>query len=351
MIPILYSATQTDFSSNGIGPLLDVSSCKCTEKLNGSYEIELKLPNTSQNIKEIQIDFVIKVKPNYEDPPQAFRIYSIEKNYDDYMVVKAAHISYDTSGIPVLPFIAEDLAEAVDYMNFNRLLLSNSRFLLNTTFFAEGTLTVNVPTSFRALLGGADATITGVYGGEYHYDNYIINLEEKRGRDKGICFRYGKNISDFEQEVTSEEVYTAVIGYWKKSGNNGQNDTIIYGDVIQCEGRFPYDKILVLDTTNDIKPDNNADATVDQINEVVEQYIRKNAVGLPKCKMKIDYVDDDNIIKVCLGDRVGVTYPEYDIYAIARCNTVVFDCLNEKNESIEIGVNAEDISDTISNLI
>lgn len=350
MIPILYPMRQTVFTTNGYGPLSDAISCKCTEKLNGKYEVELKIPRTGQHVDEINIDCTLKVKPNYEDDPQIFRIYSVEKNYDDTITVKAAHITYDTSGIPVLPFTSQDLDDAVNNMNTNRVLLSDSLFVINAEFSAEGTLEVKSPTSFRSLLGGSDDSIIGVYGGEYHYDNYMIKLVEKRGTDKGVCFRYSKNISDFNQETSSEELYTAVWGYWKKSGNDNEPDTIIYGDVIQCEGEFPYDKILVLDTTSSIKTENDAVATVDQINECVNEYIFKNSVGIPKTTIRIDYSDDDNIIKVCLGDRVGVLYPEYNINTIARCNTIVFDCLSEKNESIEIGVENKKITDTISDL-
>lgn len=349
MIPILYPIDQKIFAGNGIGMLSDAISCECTEKLNDKYEVEMVLPRNGLHTSEISTDCVIKVKPNYEDPPQLFRIYSVEKDYSDVVSVKAAHISYDTAGIPIYPFVATNLDDAVDNLNENRCVLSESPFLLNCEFSAKGKLDVAVPTSFRSLLGGSDNSIASVYGGEYHYDNYIINLVEERGIDRGICFVYGKNISDFEQEMNTENLYTAVWGYWRKSINN--TDNVVYGNIIECDGDFPYDKIYILDTSNMIKTTGDTLASADQINSQVEEYIKKNSVGIPKTKMKIDYTDDSNIINVCLGDRVGVMYPEYNIYAIARCNTVVFDCLDEKNKSIEIGVNADDISDTISNLI
>ena len=350
MIPVLYSKDQTIFVTNGLGVLSDAKSCLCTEVLNGSYELELKMPYSGLHAKEIQNDCLLKVKPNYEDPAQLFRIYSVEKNYDGNLEVKAAHISYDTAGIPVLPFTSSNLGEAVDYMNTNRKELTSSYFVLNSQLSVDGTLEVKSPMSFRSLLGGSDTSIQKVYGGEYHYDNYTINLVEKRGSDKGICFRYGKNILDFEQETNSEEFYTAVWGYWKKSGSNGEADTIIYGNIMQCNDSLPYDKIYILDTSSSIKNENDANATVEQIDECVEKYISENGVGFAKSKMKIDYLDDRSI-KICLGDRLGVIYPEYDIYAIARCNKIVFNCLEEKNESIEIGVETKDISDTISGFL
>lgn len=340
MIPILYPSNTISFDGNGLGFLVLTETCKCTEVLNSSYEIELKVSKDDPHASGIIENAVIMAKPNYEDPPQPFRIYSIQKKNDDFISVKAAHISYDTSGIPVLPFTSENLDTAVDNLNENRMLLEESGFVLNADFSADGTLTVEVPTSFRSLLGGSENSLVEVYGGEYHYDAYTINLVQQRGRDKGVCFRYGKNISKFEQEVDTQDFYTAVFGYWKK------DDSIVYSSIIQCGAVFPYNKIYILDASDK----SETEPTVDQLDEYVIQYISSNAVGIPKNSMKIDYTDDDRIIQICLGDRVSIFYPEYGIYATARCNKVVFDCLNERNESIEIGVVSTDLSDTILKL-
>ena len=349
MNPILYPINQSVYTGNGVGILSDVTYCKATEVLNEAYELEFEISKDAPHASDILVNCAVKVRSNYKDPPQLFRIYSIEKNYDGFINVKAAHISYDTSGIPILPFTSDSLSDAVEQMNTNRKLLSESKFVLNVNFSSEGTLKVDSPSSFRSLLGGSENTILGVYGGEYHYNNYVIELLKNRGVNRGICFRYGKNITDFEQESNSEELYTAVLGYWKKSGN-GDSDTIIYGNIVECEGKFPYDKIYILDTSSEIKNEGDAAPSVEQIDEYVTKYIADNAVGLPKNKMKIDYDEDDTITRICLGDTVGILYPEYNINATAQCNKVVFDCLLERNESIEIGVVDLDLSDSIAKL-
>lgn len=348
MRPILYPVGQTVFYGNGLGVLSDSISCKCTEVLNSEDEIELRIHKDGNHAKDISINSVIKVKPNYEDDPQPFRIYSVEQNIDGTIVAKAAHISYDTAGIPVLPFTAENLDEAVDYMNNNRKLINPSEFVLHANFSTEGVLQVSTPSSFRSLLGGNENTVAYVYGGEYHYDNYTIELLERRGQDKGICFRYGKNILDFEQEENSEEIYSAVFGFWKKTGSGDTPDTFVYGDVIDVENILPYDKILLLDVSDKIKNEDNSDPSEEQVNEYVRQYIANTAIGIPNYSMKISYADDEEVIKVCLGDTVGVSFPDYGINAKARVNKVVFDCLAEQNESVEIGVVSTGISENVA---
>lgn len=44
MIPILYNANETAFTSLGIGALADATSCVIEEELNGSYEMSLTYP-------------------------------------------------------------------------------------------------------------------------------------------------------------------------------------------------------------------------------------------------------------------------------------------------------------------
>ena len=46
MIPILFRADATDFSTYGIGALADTISCSVSEERNGAYELELTYPIT-----------------------------------------------------------------------------------------------------------------------------------------------------------------------------------------------------------------------------------------------------------------------------------------------------------------
>ena len=46
MIPILYPANETNFTSNGLGRLSDAIKCLVTEERNGQYELEMDYPMT-----------------------------------------------------------------------------------------------------------------------------------------------------------------------------------------------------------------------------------------------------------------------------------------------------------------
>lgn len=331
MIPVLYPANQVLFFDNGLGGLSDTVSCLCTEILNDSYELELSIPIDGAHASQIAVNRIIKAKPNYIDDPQPFRIYSVTKNDDGLVNVKAAHLSYDTNGIPVLPFTSETLEDSVQ--NINQNTVSDSLFEVSSDFLADGDMKVEVPTSLKALLGGSDKSLLGIYGGYFHYDWYSIELLEARGVNKGICFRSNKNVSEFEQETNSEEQYSEVFGYWKKD-----EDTLVYSDTIAIGQSLAYEKTLILEVSSEALGISDHDTpTEDQLNEYVQSYIETNRPGSPKYSMSITYKDDVEITKINLGDVVGVLLPEYGIRLTARCNKVVFDSLLEQNESIEIG--------------
>lgn len=348
MNPVLYSPYSVAFDNNGLGVMSECISCICTEVLNGSYEVSIVYPVSGSLHDKIELNSIVKVKPNYRDDPQPFRIYRITKDIDGYLTIKAAHLCYDTAGIPVLPFVSSTLQEAIMNMNERRNLENESEFMITANFSVPGEMVVDVPTSLRALMSGGDNTLTTVYGGEYHYDGYLTELLESRGRDVGASIRYGKNIVDFEEENDCEELYTAVFGYWYRAATQDSPAESVYGDIINCSGEYPYEKILTLDVSDKFGTDEVP--TKAQVDDAVNEYIAEYGVGIPKHEMTIDYIEDSGISGICLGDRLGVYFPIYNVKATARCTTVGFDCLRERNDSIKIGVVSSTIASTIAGI-
>lgn len=330
MKPILYNAyydPYNDVPNNGIGVLADAISCRCEEVLNGSYELMVELPYDSDYISDVLVNRILVVKPNIEDDPQPFRIYSIEKNTNGVVTIKAQHDTYQADGIPITPFSAENLEDAIANLNSERKLPNESPIMLFTNFKADGQMDVTAPTPLKNLLGGNDNSLLSLYGGDLYYDNYDIYLLDFRGTNRGMCFRYRNNIAAFNQSISAERLYSGVMGFFKK-GNN-----FIYGNVVSPESPTPYDRVYILDVTNVIK---KSTPSAEDIDDYVSDWLLQNDIGVPTINMTLDYIDDD-ITQICLGDICGVSLPEYNIVATARCTKVVYDCLMERNESIEIG--------------
>lgn len=79
MIPTLYAKTETDFTHNGIGFLVDAIKCTVSEERNGSYELSLQYPITGRWYDKITEGAIIKAKANETSDLQLFRIYKSSK--------------------------------------------------------------------------------------------------------------------------------------------------------------------------------------------------------------------------------------------------------------------------------
>ena len=61
MIPILFPATSTEWTTQGLGALSDAVSCTVTEERNGIFELEMQYPMSGVHFDEMQNRCIIPV--------------------------------------------------------------------------------------------------------------------------------------------------------------------------------------------------------------------------------------------------------------------------------------------------
>lgn len=210
---ILFDEKEKEFDSLGIGVLKDASSCVVSEELNGAFELEMEYPVFGAHYKDLILNRLILAKPNEYMQSQPFRIYKITKPIDGTVTVYAEHISYDTSKIPVKAFKAETLEDAINSVQNGTLIkskfkISTDKEKVNTSFVTS------VPYSMRSLLMGESGSILATYSGEFLFDRFNITLKERRGIDRDFTIRYSKNMTDLEQETSSEVIYNGICPYY-----------------------------------------------------------------------------------------------------------------------------------------
>lgn len=243
---ILYEKDEKSFTSLGIGVLTDSINPIVTEEINGSYELEMDYPVDGQLYKEIKNRRIILCKPNEYSQPQPFRIYEISKPLNGIVTINAAHISYDTSGYPVKSFVVNktdggDMLEAVFTKIQNECITSSENmpftFSHDTGIYLPDDIEqfiVDKPTNMRSILLGRNNSLPTIFktgdvikpeSPEYDYDKFKIELKNRRGSDKGFEIRYGKNMTDFEQSLNSENEYTAVFPFYSSSSTVTEQKT------------------------------------------------------------------------------------------------------------------------------
>lgn len=350
MIPILYSPTETNFTTNGLGGLADCISCEVTEERNGAYTMQIVYPIDGLHFSDIAHSSIIKAIPSDGATEQLFRVYKISKPLNGKVTIEAEHISYQLSFIPVSPFTASNCAGALSGL-VNHSMETNP-FTVWTDKETSATYKQTLPSSFRAQLGGVQGSILDVYGGEYEFDNYTVKLHASRGSDNGVTLRYGKNITDIKQEENIENTITGICPYWTDSDGN-----TVTGDIQYAEGadNFPYKRTVVMDFSGDYENQ----PTKAELEAHARSYISSNRVGVPRISIDVsfialwqteEYKNIANLERVKLCDTVTVEFEKLGISAKAKVVETVYDVLKERYTSIEIGESRTDLASTLSEM-
>lgn len=350
--PILYSATETDFSNNGLGILGDCISCEVTEEANGIFELAMQYPMGGIHYEDIADRSIIKAKADQFRDPQLFRVYSISKPMSGIVTVSAEHISYDLSGIPVKPFSAESVSMALADLKNNAII--DCPFNFWTDKDTSGTFSVSAPSSIRSRLGGVDGSILDVYGGEYEFDNYTVKLHNNRGMNRGVSIRYGKNLTDIKQEQNCASVATGIYPYW--AGDVDGNTVIVElpEKIVEAPGTYNFVKIRTVDFTESFE----SQPTEEELRSKAESYVKSNNIGIPNVSLTVSFAqleqtDEYKHLKlleqVLLFDTVNVEFPALGVSATAKAIKIVYDSLADRVKSITLGSTKANIADTIAN--
>lgn len=347
MAPILFSDAATNYSTQGIGSLADALSCYVTEELNGIYELEMTYPVTGRRFKDIQNRCLIYCKPDPYRAGQPFRIYRITKPLNGIVTIYAQHISYDLAGIPVRGFTAQSLSGALAGLVSNAII--PNPFTFWTDISSSTQFGFSAPTKCRSLLGGSEGSILDTYGGEYEWDMMTVRLRSHRGQNNGVRIAYGKNLTDISQDENISNLVTGIVGYWTNS-----DGTVVEGPVVNAPGTYNFSRVIPVDFSSDFEDQ----PTSQQLQQISQEYISKNGIGIPEVSIKVSWVQLEqysgyeqlNLLeRVTLGDTVTVEFPALGVDATARVEKTKYDVLRNRYESADIGSVQANIADTIAN--
>lgn len=343
MKPILFPPTATAFTSHGLGALSDCSSAVVEEERNGSFDLTFTVPITGRHFDEIEDRSLVLARPNPYADPQPFRVYRQTKPINGLVTFYAHHISYDLDGIPVAPFSATSAAQAVQLIKQKSLV--DNPFTFYTNLQSNGSLAPKVPTVVRGLLGGSRGSLIDVYGGEFEFDGFQVKLLQARGENRGVKFRYGKNLVDLKQERNIEAVYTAVLPFW------AQNDQLVQGSIRQAPGSFNFVRVFPLDLSQQF----DGQPTVAQLDAAGDAYITRNKISTPKVSLSVSIVPPGSLglgslEEVHPWDTVLVQFDSLGVDAEAQVVSYKFDVLTERYLSLELGDRRSSIADTIVEL-
>lgn len=338
MIPILFAATETDFTHNGIGRLVDTISAEVTEQRNGIYELELTYPITGRLYKQLLNGGIIAVIHDDNHDIQPFDIYKTSAEIEGVVTVNAHHISYRLNNIILEPYTASSASAAVAGISTHSA--NTNPFTFSTDKNVNALFNLQRPASVRSILWGQEGSLLDSFGtAEFKFDKWNVQMLLHRGSDTGVTVRYGKNLTEIEWEHDSSGTCNALAPYW----TDGNEYVYLPEIIVQPTTPISPVKPAPLDMSDKFaqKP------TEAQLRTAAIAYLDANSPWESSDTIKIDmiamwqspeYENVASIQRVGLCDTVSIYHTDMGIVSEkAEIVRVVYDVLAERFSEIEVG--------------
>ena len=356
MIPILYDKTETEFKSNGLGLLVDTSSCYVEEERNELYELTLSYPVDSFLYDSIEPNCYIKAKANNKYEPQIFRIYYVSKPLGGQITVKAEHISYE---------LKDDFIESVSVNGTCKQALNSikskslfsNKFNFNSNITGSKNFSAGLCSAWECIKGESGSIIdTYGNGADIIRNNFNISVIQNAGDSNNILISYGKNITGFTCEENWTNVCTRIYPYAEK------DDTIYslpekYVDSPYI-GRDKHPRVKAVDLSEKFGDDE--EISIGRLRNFASKYFSETKCDIPELNYNVNFIDlskteeyknlgfDEN---VNIFDNVIIRHPKYNIDTKVRILKVRYNVLLEKYDNIELNFKKNTITSTINNTV
>lgn len=345
MIPVIFKPGEKDFTTNGLGRLIDATRCEITEEANGKYELEMDYPAISRFSDYFENGYQIKAKPN---DLEEYHIFEIKQTFKDTftnsIVIYAQSRTYklgnrqvrlvtvdNRNGAEAMRLIEQNMDEPCDIK-----LHSDINTASSTIFEARNVLNC---------IAGEQGSLLQYWGGEIKREPFKLSLLRRRGRDNVGTVRYRKDLKGLTIKFDWQSIVTKVLPFAElQSGADGTSQRI-YGDAVKSEyiNKYPdvYAQYVQFTEDQGVKD-------LSSLNKVAGKYFTTLYPGSDKPKVSIELeieklTDSEEAKEFAkmrnynLFDTFTVYHKFYDIDIQTKVTGIVYDALAEKTIKITAG--------------
>lgn len=345
MIPVIFKPGEKDFTTNGLGRLIDATRCEITEEANGKYELEMDYPAISRFSDYFENGYQIKAKPN---DLEEYHIFEIKQTFKDTftnsIVIYAQSRTYklgnrqvrlvtvdNRNGAEAMRLIEQNMDEPCDIKLYSDINAASS-----TVFEARNVLNC---------IAGEQGSLLQYWGGEIKREPFKLSLLRRRGRDNVGTVRYGKDLKGLTIKFDWQSIVTKVLPFAElQSGADGTSQRI-YGDAVKSEyiNKYPdvYAQYVQFTEDQGVKD-------LSSLNKAAGKYFTTLYPGSDKPKVSIELeieklTDSEEAKEFAkmrnynLFDTFTVYHKFYDIDIQTKVTGIVYDALAEKTIKITAG--------------
>ncbi|MEB5878590.1 phage tail spike protein [Enterococcus hirae] len=344
MIPRIYSPTETDFSTNGLGILKDCTRCEIYEVANGKYELELEYPLGTRFDEYFENDYQIKAKPNDQEEYHIFFI--DDKDIDTFLNTVTIYAQSRTNrlGRRAVTFAEVDSKtgrEAISIIETKMDKKSDIRLYSDITAVSS---TIFEARNVLNCIAGEQGSLLQYWGGEIKREPFKLSLLKRRGRNNVGTIRYGKDMSGLKVKLDWTGIKTRIIPYADPQSEVGTTNRI-YGSPVDSAyiNNYPdvYTEHVQFTEEQGVKD-------IKSLNKIAKNYFKTTNPGCDKPKVSItvefDKLTDSEEAKEFakirnygLFDTFKIYHKKYNIYLESKVSGLQYDSLSEKTLKLEAG--------------
>ncbi|HCI0918180.1 TPA: phage tail protein, partial [Enterococcus faecium] len=344
MKPRIYSPTETDLSTNGLGILKDCTRCEIYEVANGKYELELDYPLGTRFDEYFENDYQIKAKPNDQEEYHIFFI--DDKDIDTFLNTVTIYAQSRTNrlGRRVVTLVEVDSKtgqEAISIIETKMDKKSDIRLYSDITAVSS---TIFEARNVLNCIAGEQGSLLQYWGGEIKREPFKLSLLKRRGRNNVGTIRYGKDMSGLKVKLDWTGIKTRIIPYADPQSEVGTTNRI-YGSPVDSAyiNNYPdvYTEHVQFTEEQGVKD-------IKSLNKIAKNYFKTINPGCDKPKVSItvefDKLTDSEEAKEFakirnygLFDTFKIYHKKYNIYLESKVSGLQYDSLSEKTLKLEAG--------------
>ena len=330
----IFSASDTDFTSNGEVVISNATKANVHKADNGDYYLDFECGLE-------YVDYIIANNIIVAPTPQgdqAFRITSFDATRKK-ITAKAWHIFYDSANYLIADsyVVDKNCNDALDHLNTATDTQSPFTTLSNVQ-------TIDSYRCVRTSLQEAISVLLERWGGHLVRDNWNIKIMNSIGQDNGVTIQYKKNL----KEITAKYDWSNVVTKLLPVGYDGLLLPQLY---VYSENEYsiPYTKTVTFN--QDLSADDYDDEQTyqyallyDLYTQAVE-YLSQNSIPA------VTYTLKANIEKITdVGDAVVVYDQRLGLNLDATVTAFNYDCILGKYTEIEFGSIGQSLSNLMTNV-
>ena len=331
----IFSASDTDFTSNGEVVISNATKANVRKADNGDYYLDFECG--LEYVDYIVANNIIVAPTPQGD--QAFRITSFDATRKK-ITAKAWHIFYDSANYLIADsyVVDKNCNDALDHLNGATDTQSPFTTLSNVQ-------TIDSYRCVRTSLQNAISVLLERWGGHLVRDNWNIKIMNSIGQDNGVTIQYKKNL----KEITAKYDWSNVVTKLLPVGYDGilLDEIYIYSDT---QYSIPYTKTVSFEQ-GDINQEDYEDETAYQDALKVDLFNQATAYVAQNCVPAVTYTLKANIEKITdVGDYVQVYDQRLGLNLDAAVTAFNYDCILGKYTEIEFGSIGQSLSNLMSNV-